>query len=1145
MSTASQIKRLKRLEEEEKKMILNEKKKKEQIEKDEIIENEAKAARVEVGGNSDIIRIRPKYWGCIMCRNRKNSNRIDKCQTCNHPRQCDKFVLKNHDNGKFYLCKADTSNLIPSISFYSMSDSMEDRIFNSSHTNRKVILPQVSNNLKECAQEALINTLCPVITEDLFEKINYAFNGEINDHGTKLSRNDSNLSLFQQVMENATKMIYDARTGRFVDLNIANAENKENGKEIISCHSSYNNKMKYMQHEIAHIVDQTVKKRADDNSILYEFEPPSRDEERRNCSLCDYEFPISQFVGNIPFRAIVKWREERNDPVSLNDHRTDLTRIHNASPLCTFCIQFFDSSHSEKTDENNIRESVGYGKESSMNKQKNFSNSAYKRVMRQRINKEKKIEDRPLSRIKQKVAVEHLKFKNESYDPDKRFLYNNHSSAHMLDQERSGKFLRHKYHDQGVVLTAIRKGKKEEMEFLKRELERRVEILSVANNVSPSKKNQPIDKNKRRAGIFIQDVILDSSRTKTKSNSNSDSSDDDNNNSNKIKKKDKAKEKELSSYINQKKIKIKPDVMYDAKEIALNKFNSKKNRKERKENDKRKTINKSKSSVGDSQSLISKSSKKNGKKKKKIRIPVKEENSGSGSGSDSDMNNNSLFITQDNNNSPKKKKNINVNVSLPPIPIMTKHNSLPVIDDNRSKSSEIRPPVLKKERKPLILFVADKESKTGKKRIEIPKINTKTNESLETRFISSADSPISRNSKFDGPLRSPKMKSKPIVKEFLRDENPIEIINNNENKSIESKENDVDDNNCDKYIKTTSKSKKKKKMSFVDNDFSNSHIELIDKDKNNIVQSEKIKSKKILNKKNIDIQLDKSEIYESDFEIENEVVENLNFKKSGNIEDYDNINLGSTCSTWGDISGGEEELDDNNVIYDDNEEVDEDNKDNKKSVLMFGGNKVVVNVEGQGEFDQDEDMGTMDSYDWATGDVIAEQNIRGDIYSPYKKSSGGNLFMNSRVSSNHSKRSLSRTGSNSSLLLSRGEHKGISSRGSSKGRNTPKMRSRVGEEISVSHMHVISTGGQKKLNTIKLQQKNKNENINKENEIKKKSSLIIMRTESEIKEAEQLKIKKKKDLQKLKHQNHKSHPLLANHHKDDYKTRRENPELVF
>ena len=430
---------------------------------------------------------RRKFWGCMICYNRHNPIKSKYCLTCQQRRQTDRFVLHDKPSGGLYLAIADTSSVLANVLLYCINSECPDDI----GTTFRTILPRTSNVISECVNEAfktfISNKNEP--EENSIDDINSVKSSEhsiistihrkdeISHSPSKDWVKDPNKTLFEQVISNAQSIAYDSHIGRYIDSEIA-AKSPEKMHDNLT----YISLMKRATTEINKQVAETIKRRDYHDSLIYHY-IPTKDETRQRCNLCEFEFPLSQLVGRITFKTVANWKSEHGVPIPKNDLRLNLTNMHNPTAICLFCTQFFDAEFCDVIDTVAVQESIGLDRRSSICKQMNFTNKAYKRIQQHFLEKSATLEERPSSRMHTNLAVQKLKMRSEACNPSLRYQYNTQSNTNsMIDQNKGGKYLREKYKDLGVLITEQKKQRKLDIEASERLMRLRNAAIIAKNN---------------------------------------------------------------------------------------------------------------------------------------------------------------------------------------------------------------------------------------------------------------------------------------------------------------------------------------------------------------------------------------------------------------------------------------------------------------------------------------------------------------------------------------------------------------------------------------------------------------------------------------------------------------------------------------
>ena len=241
-----------------------------------------------------------------------------------------------------------------------------------------------------------------------------------------------------------------------------------------------------MKQTVQELVNRRQKAFLYDSSADLDLQQSERDR-RVQCPSCERLYPVSQLLGCTSFRAVAKWRAEHNAPILPSDHRLDAGRINDAVRLCIFCTQFFDgSSAADLVDARAMLRdpAVGMG-DLVLDGPLNVTNAVYKKMFRTMATQARQLEAaRPLSGLRNKLAVEHLKLKAKQQQDmatgGMRFIFNSKVKSSglidvdgasagegpvsgagagvavgfqqggMIDQLKTGRFLRDKYADGAV-----------------------------------------------------------------------------------------------------------------------------------------------------------------------------------------------------------------------------------------------------------------------------------------------------------------------------------------------------------------------------------------------------------------------------------------------------------------------------------------------------------------------------------------------------------------------------------------------------------------------------------------------------------------------------------------------------------------------
>lgn len=416
-------------------------------------------------------------WSCQLCHNRANASSSALCSICGAGRPQHRFAIQL--DGKYYLCKVKSALNGWYISVCHITTtscgSFSIRLDENVELGDVNLLALVEEFLVEQAASKQNSMNGTAVERDYF---GIPDDGDIPesscqtdiDHGpggAKHERTGSftdmfnpGRSLFETVMHNATTVAYNAKIGQFVSVETIQPEEsaeQEIGGEGSSVRSSwsYVESMRKEQVVMRQVVQEVVRKRADD-TYLYDSHADldiNRNEwdKELECAMCERSYPRSQMPGQISFKAIADWKARHGAPLPPSDHRLDLIRLHDATRLCCFCTQFFDTNALDLVDRHALQERVGLTG-LHLNGPLNCSNTVYKRMFRKAVAKVADVEDRPLSRMRHRVALEQLKFRAQfKNQTEARYIFNPKFPNLILDQEKVGSYLRTKYAGKSTV----------------------------------------------------------------------------------------------------------------------------------------------------------------------------------------------------------------------------------------------------------------------------------------------------------------------------------------------------------------------------------------------------------------------------------------------------------------------------------------------------------------------------------------------------------------------------------------------------------------------------------------------------------------------------------------------------------------------
>lgn len=244
---------------------------------------------------------------------------------------------------------------------------------------------------------------------------------------------NSGQSLYDAVVENANHRVYDAKIGRYVSASTTQ------GHDVFT-DTKYANQMVKSKIELTRVVNEVRTRQ-----MMGLWDSTDRMQKSTSaltvaCSLCEQEFPRSQLVGRISFKAVCRWREEHHAPIDPTDRRLAWNRVHEPSPVCIFCNQFFDEDFGDVVEPAAVISSSFEGLDIRVDEME-----ASSKQLKKIINVYKpQVEDRPLSAMKHKMALSRLKLRAEINSSAQRIQYNNRTAT-LLDQEKAGRLLRNKY----------------------------------------------------------------------------------------------------------------------------------------------------------------------------------------------------------------------------------------------------------------------------------------------------------------------------------------------------------------------------------------------------------------------------------------------------------------------------------------------------------------------------------------------------------------------------------------------------------------------------------------------------------------------------------------------------------------------------
>jgi hypothetical protein len=413
-------------------------------------------------------------WTCELCHNRANPGRSPQCLICNASRPQYRFALQL--SGQYYICKIKTTLSGPCISVCSVSVESCRSFSVKCAEGEELHDAKVSEILQQHLYDEVSRQSSEKVGFPEVETENFGLEGmnealpkrgsappSIEKSGSFLGMFDPGLSLFDKVMHNATTVAYNSKIGQYVSVKTmqpdASIDAGDDGGTVVRQSLSYVESMRKERVVMTQVVKEVVRRRADD-TYLYDSHADldlNRNEwdKEQECAMCERSYPKSQMPGQISFKAVADWKASHGAPLPPTDHRLDLVRLHDATRLCSFCTQFFDTSAVDRVDNTALKEKIGIS-QFNLNGPLNCSNTVYKRMFRKATSKFADVEDRPISRMRHRVALEQLRFKSQSKNnTEARYTFNPKFPNLILDQEKVGTFLRTKYAGQSTVRSIL------------------------------------------------------------------------------------------------------------------------------------------------------------------------------------------------------------------------------------------------------------------------------------------------------------------------------------------------------------------------------------------------------------------------------------------------------------------------------------------------------------------------------------------------------------------------------------------------------------------------------------------------------------------------------------------------------------------
>lgn len=352
-------------------------------------------------------KIKYRAWTCLNCKHKKNID-ADKCAICHFKKPVEKILI--HYGGCNFLCRAHTSLNSPTVALM--------RTFPSSEAFLTIPLIISSPSVRECILDAFefseeVRQLCvsgaaeignknameealkvghaPVLEIPLSDIVNKDTDTVNRDTFTSATSElhavansshhgalgDAPPSLYDQVVENASRLIYDLGTGRYVlkpnlPAGMTPQEKKiaqtalasslpANLVNVADSAHSYADKMKKSKQSLQKAMVIALKSEGNLDSV---HSAPNKEGKYKDlispmkkipCGLCGITFPESALMGKVTLKAIVNWREAHGTPDGLTHAQKTASAIYSPAKVCLFCFQFFDAGNFGKVFEESYR----------------------------------------------------------------------------------------------------------------------------------------------------------------------------------------------------------------------------------------------------------------------------------------------------------------------------------------------------------------------------------------------------------------------------------------------------------------------------------------------------------------------------------------------------------------------------------------------------------------------------------------------------------------------------------------------------------------------------------------------------------------------------------------------------------------------
>lgn len=302
------------------------------------------------------------------------------------------------------------------------------------------ILLQTDSSLRECVLNTLSSERSAEIV-DASHTTDERGNVDTSSSSSCSVENGTGLSLYERVLDNARRTVYDSNIGRYVlrETCVMGAHIKE--------HLQYTEELKFVSAEKRRIVrdiiasqqlsQQTVHYHNNVNDIKFKLSRIMK-EKRSTCACCQHTFPVSALPVVITSKQIERFIRSKSATCNNDSKRRDVK-------ICLFCYQFFDDGRYVDTmgDNVNIQNEI---EGELLSSPLRISNRSVSSEPLQRS----ALTERPLSALAVGAAMTQLRLKHDLVALDLRYQRIDGKGLRkggMLDQNKFGRYLRDKYSD--------------------------------------------------------------------------------------------------------------------------------------------------------------------------------------------------------------------------------------------------------------------------------------------------------------------------------------------------------------------------------------------------------------------------------------------------------------------------------------------------------------------------------------------------------------------------------------------------------------------------------------------------------------------------------------------------------------------------